>query len=117
MIHTIEYVTTKYPRKNCRPRIEHCAMIDKEMLQQIKKLGIIPISNPGLVAFNAKDYNRYYGDRVNMMFANRSYIEEGIIAAAGADAPVWMLIRCLELGCGRTKRYCKWRGMWNMPMH
>lgn len=87
MIHTIEYVTTKYPRKNCRPRIEHCAMIDKEMLQQIKKLGIIPISNPGLVAFNAKDYNRYYGDRVNMMFANRSYIEEGIIAAAGADAP------------------------------
>lgn len=38
MIHTIEYVTTKYPRKNCRPRIEHCAMIDKEMLQQIKSL-------------------------------------------------------------------------------
>ena len=98
MIHTIEYVTTKYPRKNCRPRIEHCAMIDKEMLQQIKKLGIIPISNPGLVAFNAKDYNRYYGDRVNMMFANRSYIEEGIIAAAGADAPCMDVNPMLGIG-------------------
>lgn len=91
MINTIEYVTTKYPRQNCRPRIEHCALIDKDLLMRIKKLGIIPISNPGLVAFNAKDYNRYYGDRVNMMFANKSYVDEGIIAAAGADAP------CMEV--------------------
>ena len=37
MIHTIEYVTTKYPRKNCRPRIEHCAMIDKENVTADKK--------------------------------------------------------------------------------
>ena len=91
MINTIEKVLTKYPRENARPRIEHCAMIDEEMLKRIKKLGIIPISNPGLVAFNAKDYNRYYGDRVEMMFANRSYVDEGIIAAAGADAP------CMEV--------------------
>lgn len=87
MINTIEYVMNKYPRDDCRPRIEHCAMIDDVMLKRIKKLGIIPISNPGLVAFNAKDYNRYYGERVNMMFANKSYIDNGIIAAAGADAP------------------------------
>lgn len=91
MINTIEYVTKKYPRENCRPRIEHCAMIDEELLKRIKELGIIPISNPGLVAFNAKDYNRYYEDRVNMMFANKSYIDEGIIVAAGADAP------CMEV--------------------
>ena len=53
---------------------------------------------PGLVAFNAKDYNRYYGDRVNMMFANRSYIEEGIIAAAGADAPCMDVNPMLGIG-------------------
>lgn len=91
MVNTIEKVMTEYPRENARPRIEHCAMIDDELLKRIKKLGIIPISNPGLVAFNAKDYNRYYGDRVNMMFANKSYVDEGIIAAAGADAP------CMEV--------------------
>lgn len=91
MINSIEYVMKKYPRENCRPRIEHCAMVDEKMLKRIKQLGIIPISNPGLVAFNAKDYNRYYGDRVNMMFANKSYVDEDIIAAAGADAP------CMEV--------------------
>lgn len=91
MINSIEYVMKKYPRENCRPRIEHCAMIDEKMLKRIKQLGIIPISNPGLIAFNAKDYNRYYRDRVNMMFANKSYIDEDIIAAAGADAP------CMEV--------------------
>jgi hypothetical protein len=88
MINSIEYVMKKYPRADVRPRIEHCAIIDKELLKRIKKLGIIPISNPAFIAFNAKDYNRYYGDRVNMMFANKSYADEGIIVAAGADAPV-----------------------------
>ncbi|MDD3239736.1 MAG: amidohydrolase [Lachnospira sp.] len=87
MVNTIEKVLGKYPREDARPRIEHCAMIDEELLHRIKKLGIIPISNPGLVAFNAKDYNRYYGDRVNNMFSCKSYIEKGIISAAGADAP------------------------------
>ena len=79
MINTIEYVMNKYPKDDCRPRIEHCAMIDDVMLKRIKKSGIIPISNPGLVAFNAKDYNRYYGERVNMMSANKFYIDNGML--------------------------------------
>lgn len=91
MINTIEKVLDKYPREDARPRIEHCCMIDEIMLQRIKKLGIIPISNPGLVAFNAKDYNVYYGDRVNWMFSCKSYIDNGIVSAAGADAP------CMEV--------------------
>lgn len=87
MVNTIERVLTKYPKEDARPRIEHCAMINENILHRIKKLGIIPISNPGLVAFNAKDYNRYYEERVNYMFACQSYLQYGIISAAGADAP------------------------------
>ena len=88
MINSIEKVLTKYPRENARPRIEHCAIINKELLGRIKKLGIIPISNPGFIAVNAKEYNKYYGERVEMMFANKSYIDEGILVAAGSDSPV-----------------------------
>lgn len=91
MVNTIEKVLTKYPREDARPRIEHCALINEELLKRIKKLGIIPISNPGLVAFNAKDYNVYYGDRVERMFSHKWYVDNGIIAAAGADAP------CMEV--------------------
>lgn len=87
MINSIEKAQTLYPKENCRPRIEHCALIDQEMLTRIKKLGIIPISNPGLLVYNGKDYSRFYGDRINMMFANKSYIDQEIIFAAGSDAP------------------------------
>lgn len=87
MIHAIEKALKAYPVPDCRPRIEHCAIIDDLMLQKIKELHIIPVSNPGLVAFNAKDYNRYYGDRVDRMFAHKSYLDHQILFAAGADAP------------------------------
>ncbi|MGI6012573.1 MAG: amidohydrolase [Ruminococcus sp.] len=87
MIHAIEKAQKMYPREDCRPRIEHCALVDEEILDKIKELGIIPISNPGLLAFNAKDYNRYYGDRVKMMFAHKSYVDRDILFAAGADSP------------------------------
>lgn len=87
MIHAIEKALKTYPVPDCRPRIEHCAIIDDQMLQKIKELHIIPVSNPGLVAFNAKDYNRYYGDRVDRMFAHKSYLDHQILFAAGADAP------------------------------
>lgn len=87
MIHAVEKAQKAYPAADCRPRIEHCALVDEEMLKKIKELGIIPVSNPGLLAFNAKDYNRYYGERVKMMFAHKSYVEHGILFAAGADSP------------------------------
>lgn len=87
MISAIEKALKAYPAQDCRPRIEHCAMVDDQMLEKIQELHIIPISNPGLVAFNAKDYNRYYGDRVNRMFAHKSYVDRHILFAAGADAP------------------------------
>ena len=38
------------------------------------------------ISINASDYNRYYGDRVNSMFAMKSYLDKGIITAIGSDA-------------------------------
>lgn len=36
MVNTIEKVLTKYPREDARPRIEHCALINEELLKRIK---------------------------------------------------------------------------------
>lgn len=104
MVNTIEKVMTQYPREDARPRIEHCAIIDETLLKRIKALGIIPISNPGLVAFNAKDYNKYYGERAHMMFSHKSYLEEGILAAAGADAPCMPVSPLLGIWAALTRK-------------
>ena len=71
-----------------RHRIEHCALTDEALLEKIRRMRIIPISNPGFFNENASAYIRYYGDRVNYMFPLRSYLELGIPTALGSDCPV-----------------------------
>lgn len=87
-INAIEKALKENPRSNHRHRIEHCGLPDKALIKKIKKLGLIPIANPGFIDLNGRDYNRYYGDRVNYMFPLKTYLEEGIIAAIGSDTPV-----------------------------
>lgn len=46
IIHAIEKALEQYPRENHRHRIEHCVMVNDQILEKIKRLGIVPISNP-----------------------------------------------------------------------
>ena len=84
---SIERAMDQNPRP-CRHRIEHCGIIDENLLKRIKKAGIVPVPNPGFFNENAEIYIKYYGDRVNYMFPLKSYIDNDIIAALGSDSPV-----------------------------
>ena len=88
MVNAIEKALQQYPRENHRHRIEHCGLTNPELIARIAKLGIVPISNPSFITINGTDYNRYYGDRVNYMFALKSYLDAGVITAIGSDSPV-----------------------------
>lgn len=88
MVNSIEKALKDKPREDCRHRIEHCGIVDPKLIKRIKELGIIPVTNPSFIELNGKDYNRFYGERVKYMFPNKSYLEEGIIATMGSDAPV-----------------------------
>lgn len=88
MVNAIEKAQKAFPREDCRHRIEHCGLTNPELIKRIKQLGIVPISNPSFITINGSDYIRYYGDRVNYMFALKSYLDNGIITAIGSDAPV-----------------------------
>ena len=83
----IERAMAQNPRP-CRHRIEHCGIINENLLSRIKKAGIVPVPNPGFFNENAEIYVKYYGDRVNWMFPLRSYLDNGITAALGSDSPV-----------------------------
>ena len=87
-INGIEYALKNWPKKDHRNRIEHCGLTDEKLIERIKQLEIIPISNPGFFTINGSDYNRFYGDRVNYMFAAKTYKEKGILTAFGSDCSV-----------------------------
>lgn len=88
MVNAIEKALEACPRADHRHRIEHCGITSPALIGRIARLGIVPISNPAFVSINASDYNRYYGGRVNSLFAMRSYLDAGIITAIGSDAPI-----------------------------
>ena len=88
MVNAIEKALAACPRPNHRHRIEHCGITNPELIERIAKLGIVPISNPAFISINASDYNRYYGSRVDYMFAMKSYLDHGILTAIGSDAPI-----------------------------
>lgn len=88
MLNAFEKAQDLYPREDTRHRIEHCAFTPNDLVEKIKKLGVIPIANPGFISVYGDIYNRAYGDRVENMFAQRTFKEKGIISAVGSDFTV-----------------------------
>ena len=82
----MEEIQSKYYRKDPRNRIIHCTVINPELVDRIKELGLLP------TIFGAYPY--YHGDkllpafgekRLENMFAARSFIDAGIKMTANSD--------------------------------
>jgi len=84
----MEGLQAKYPREDPRNRDIHCTVITKELVAKIKRLGILPtIFGP---------YPYYHGDkllvpfgeeRLERMFAARTFLDAGVKLAAHSDHP------------------------------
>ena len=89
IIDAIEKAQKDHPREDARHRIEHCAMVNDEILSRIRTLGIIPISNPIFLYEFGDGYLVNYGEsRAYRMFANQSFLDHGIKAAGSSDCPI-----------------------------
>jgi len=89
IVDAIEKAMMAYPAENRRHRIEHCAMTNRELLPRIKKLGIVPIAQPVFLYEFGDGYMRNYGkERVDNMFACRSFFDNGIVCAGSSDSPI-----------------------------
>jgi hypothetical protein len=82
----MEEAQAKYPRKDPRNRDIHCTVVNPEIVERIKRLGILPtIFGP---------YPYYHGDkiipafgekRLEWMFAARSFLDAGVKVTAHSD--------------------------------
>ena len=88
LINCIEESLRRSPREDHRHRIEHSGITPPDLLERIRKLGIIPIPNPAFCYEFGDGYLRDYGDRVDHMFPARDFLDAGVMAAGGSDSPV-----------------------------
>lgn len=87
MVEGYEYAFQTNPRPEARHRIEHCAIVDLDLVQRMAKLNICPTCNPGFIAWNGRNYTKFYGDRMKYFMALRSMIDEGVKVSIASDSP------------------------------
>jgi predicted amidohydrolase YtcJ len=85
----IEKAQADFPRADPRHRIEHCALVTREILQRIKDLGVIPVPQQRFIGKLGDALRRTLGtERLQRCYAVRSFLELGIPIPGSSDRPV-----------------------------
>ncbi len=75
------------PKKDPRFRIEHCTMINDNLIQRMKKLRVIPTPFSTYVYYHGEKMKAYGEERLKNKFALRSFLNAGIRPTQASDYP------------------------------
>jgi predicted amidohydrolase YtcJ len=70
---------------NPRLRIEHCSLINDDIIARIKALGVIPAPFYTYAYYHGEKWSEYGEAKMEHMFAHRSFIDAGIPVAPASD--------------------------------
>lgn len=87
MVKGYERAQKENPRKDPRHRIEHCTFVDKDQLDRMARLNIVPSVNPGMIQVGGKNYEKFYGERMEYCIALRSMLDLGMKPTISSDIP------------------------------
>jgi predicted amidohydrolase YtcJ len=75
------------PRPDPRFRIEHCTLINDDLVRRIRAQGVIPTPFSSYVYYHGEKMKEYGAERLNSMFALRSFLDAGIRPTMSSDYP------------------------------
>jgi len=82
-----ERLQRETPRHDPRFRLEHCTVVNDDLVRRIKALGAIPTPFSTYVYYHGEKMKYYGQERLNHMFALRSFIDAGIRPTQASDYP------------------------------
>jgi predicted amidohydrolase YtcJ len=80
-----ERALAKWPHPDRRHRIEHCSLVNPDLLKRIKALGVVPTPFWTYVYYHGEKWKEYGEEKMQWMFAHRSFLDSGIIVAGASD--------------------------------
>ena len=84
-LRAFERAQETHPRHGARHRIEHCTVVNPDILRRIKALGVVPTPF-GAYAYQHGEKMAFYGEeRARWMFAHRSFLDYGIPCTGASD--------------------------------
>ena len=85
VLNAYERVQRMWPRPDARHRIEHCSLVNPELLRRIKAVGAIPTPFYTYVHYHGNKWVEYGPEKMRWMFAHRSFLDYGIPVAPASD--------------------------------
>jgi len=82
-----ERIYKESPKADPRFRIEHCTMINDDLIQRMKALGVIPLPFSTYVYYHGEKMKAYGEERLKSMFALRSFLDAGLRPTQTSDYP------------------------------
>jgi len=87
MLRIYERLQREMPRRDPRYRLEHCTVVNPSLIQRIRALGAIPTPFSTYVYYHGEKMREYGPERLNWMFAVRSFLDAGIRVTQASDYP------------------------------
>jgi len=85
MLTAVERAQRLFPRPDARPKITHCTLITDDLVRRMKALGAVPAAFTSYAYYNSDKF-RFYGEELmKRSMAYRTFLDAGIVAAAGSD--------------------------------
>jgi predicted amidohydrolase YtcJ len=92
-----ERLQRESPRRDPRFRLEHCTVVNDGLIARMKALGAIPTPFSTYVYYHGEKMRYYGAERLNHMFALRSFLDAGIRATQASDYPPGEFIPMMAL--------------------
>jgi predicted amidohydrolase YtcJ len=87
VLNVYEKLQKEYRRNDPRFRIEHCTIINKELVARMKELKVIPTPFSTYVYFHGEKMKEYGPERLENMFAVRTFLDSGLMVTQASDYP------------------------------
>ncbi|MCB1020229.1 MAG: amidohydrolase [Acidobacteria bacterium] len=82
-----ERLQSERPRRDPRFRLEHCTVVNPQLIERMRKLGAIPNPFSTYVYYHGEKMRHYGEERLERMFAVRSFLDAGIRVTQTSDYP------------------------------
>jgi len=88
-ISALEYADSYLPVAGRRHRIEHCGECPPYLLERLKKLGSVIVTQPPFIYYSGERYLATVPEsQLPWLYRIRSPLESGVVVAGSSDAPV-----------------------------
>jgi predicted amidohydrolase YtcJ len=87
MVEGYEKAFAQNPRPDLRHRIEHCTLVDTDLIKRMAKMNICPSLNVSCVQKLGIRMRDFYGERNKYLCAVRTMLDEGVMCSLHSDIP------------------------------